>query len=127
MLTIAEFENKINITNGPGWLSISVDEANDNALYITGYAGMGETMSRPVALFGCEIERHVREKLTQGLLVKDENKHHLLQDLGVWVYAIVTPENLSPPEKHLPKGPVTLYRAFSIWQEQKQYYQYCLR
>jgi len=27
MLTIAEFENKINITNGPGWLSISVDEA----------------------------------------------------------------------------------------------------
>lgn len=120
MLTIEEFEEKTNNLNGPGWLSISVDETDDKQFYITGYAGMGETMSRPIALFGDEIEHYVREKLKQGLLVKDENKRYLLQDQDVLVCAIVTPENLSLPEKYQPQEPVTLYRAFLIWQKQKQ-------
>ena len=120
MLTIDEFEDKTNRKNASGWLSISVDEINDKALYITGYAGMGETISRPIALFGDEIEHYVREKLKQGLLVKDENIRYLLQDQDVWVCAIVTPENLSPLEKYQPQEPVTLYRAFLIWQKQKQ-------
>tara|TARA_R110000787_G_scaffold285134_2_gene399926 strand:+ start:894 stop:1109 length:216 start_codon:yes stop_codon:yes gene_type:complete len=50
MLTIEKFEEKINIQNSPGWLRISVDETNDEQLYVTGYAGMGETMSSPIAL-----------------------------------------------------------------------------
>ena len=49
MLTIEKFEEKINIQNSPGWLRISVDETNDEQLYVTGYAGMGETMSSPIA------------------------------------------------------------------------------
>ncbi len=95
MLTIAEFEEKINIINAPGWLSISVSETNDKAVYITGYAGMGNTMSMPIASFGDEIARYVKERLKQGTLTKDENNRHFLQELGLWVYAIVTPENLS--------------------------------
>ena len=99
MLTVEKFEEKINIQNAPGWLRISVDETNDEQLYVTGYAGMGETMSRPIALFGDEIEHYVRKKLKQGLLVKDDNKSHLLPDQGVWVSSIVRPENLTSTKK----------------------------